>query len=53
MHKSDKINKNWPIENVMVEDKVKSFYFYVQKDIAMARNANYGFMILNGAEKRT
>lgn len=44
---------NWPIENVIVEDKVKGFDFYAQKDMAMAKNADYGFMIWNGKSKGT
>lgn len=44
---------NWPIENVNVDDKMKGFNFYVQKDIAMAKNADYGFMIWNGKSKGT
>lgn len=44
---------NWTIENVAVDDKIKGFDFYAQKDIAMARDADYGFMIWNGKSKGT
>lgn len=44
---------NWPIENVLVDEKVKGFNFYAQKDIAMAKKADYGFMIWNGKSKGT
>lgn len=44
---------NWPIENVTVDDKIKGFDFYVQKDIAMAKKADYGLMIWNGISKGT
>ena len=44
---------NWPINNIVVEDGVKGFDFYRQKDIAMANEADYGFMIWDGKSKGT
>ena len=44
---------NWQVENVNVDEKLKGFDFYAQKDIAMAKNADYGFMIWNGKSKGT
>lgn len=44
---------NWPIENIDVDNKIKGFDFYVQKDIAMAKGADYGFMIWNGKSRGT
>ena len=44
---------NWKVENVAVEGNRKNFDFYVQKDIAMANQADYGFMIWNGESKGT
>ncbi len=44
---------NWPIENVVVANKVRGFDFYAQKDIAMSKSADYGFMIWNGKSKGT
>ena len=44
---------NWPINNIVVEDGLKGFDFYRQKDIAMANEADYGFMIWDGKSKGT
>ena len=44
---------NWKIENVIVADTVKGFDFYAAKDLEMARQADYGFMIWNGESKGT
>ncbi|MDD3200197.1 MAG: hypothetical protein PHV71_08105 [Eubacteriales bacterium] len=44
---------NWPIENVVVANKVRGFDFYTQKDVAMSKSADYGFMIWNGKSKGT
>jgi len=43
----------WQIENVNVKGKLKGFDYYAQKDIEMAKNADYGFMIWNGKSKGT
>ena len=44
---------NWSIENVEVKDNVHGFNFYAAKDIKMAEDADYGFMIWNGESKGT
>ena len=44
---------NWNIENVSVGDKIKGFGFYAAKDLEMAKQADYGFMIWNGESKGT
>ena len=44
---------NWPIHSVPVASGIKGFDFYRQKDIAMAREADYGFMIWDGKSKGT
>lgn len=44
---------NWSVYAVPVESSVKGFDFYRQKDIVMAENADYGFMIWDGKSKGT
>lgn len=44
---------NWQVEKVEVTDKVTGFGFYAAKDIKMAGDADYGFMIWNGKSKGT
>ncbi|MCB8814768.1 hypothetical protein [Desulfosporosinus shakirovi] len=44
---------SWNVVNVEVEKKVKGFDFYAAKDIRMAEEADYGFMIWNGKSKGT
>lgn len=44
---------SWNVENVEVEKKLKGFDFYAAKDIRMAEEADYGFMIWNGKSKGT
>lgn len=44
---------NWPVHNVEVQENIKGFDFYIQKDIQMARDADNGFMIWNGKSKGT
>lgn len=44
---------NWNVENVQVDVSLKGFDFYKQKDIAMANNADYGFMIWDGSSRGT
>ena len=39
--------------NVKIDDNVKGFDFYAAKDLAMAKAADYGFMIWNGSSKGT
>ena len=42
---------NWDVVNVKVSDNVKGFDFYAAKDLEMAKQADYGFMIWNGKVK--
>lgn len=44
---------HWHVENVEVDNSAKGFDFYKQKDVAMANNADYGFMIWDGKSKGT
>lgn len=44
---------NWPVKNVPVADSVRGFAFYRQKDLAMAQDADCGFMIWDGKSKGT
>lgn len=44
---------SWKVINVEVEKKLKGFDFYAAKDIKMAEEADYGFMIWNGKSKGT
>lgn len=44
---------NWSIQKVDVDKKIKGFQFYSQKDLQMAIEVNYGFMIWNGKSKGT
>ena len=43
----------WNVERVDVEKNTKGFDFYAAKDLAMAKTADYGFMIWNGKSKGT
>ncbi len=43
----------WPVKAIQVPPNVKGFNFYEQKDIAMADDADYGFMIWDGASRGT
>ncbi len=43
----------WNVENVEVTSTHKDFSYYSQKDIAMARAADCGFMVWNGKSKGT
>lgn len=43
----------WPIKNVPVEKGISGFDFYTRKDIQMAADADYGFMIWNGKSRGT
>ncbi|ODA41611.1 hypothetical protein [Desulfosporosinus sp. BG] len=44
---------SWKVVNVEVEKILKGFEFYAAKDIRMAEEADYGFMIWNGKSKGT
>ncbi|MCL2099204.1 MAG: hypothetical protein FWH24_02050, partial [Oscillospiraceae bacterium] len=44
---------NWEIKNVAVDNNIKDFNFYSAKDLEMAKEADYGFMIWNGESKGT
>jgi len=44
---------NWPVRSIAVADDIKGFDFYVQKDLAMADEADLGLMIWNGESKGT
>lgn len=44
---------NWSVRNVTVPSYIRGFDFYKQKDIAMANEADYGFMIWDGESRGT
>lgn len=44
---------NWKIENVEVKKKIRGYDFYAAKDLKMAEDADYGFMLWNGKSKGT
>lgn len=44
---------NWTIKSVSVNSSMKGFDFYRQKDIAMSKDADCGFMVWNGQSKGT
>lgn len=44
---------NWNIRNITVPSYIRGFDYYKQKDIVMANEADYGFMIWNGKSYRT
>ena len=43
----------WKIKSINVPSYVKGFDFYKQKDIEMAKNADYGLMIWDGKSRGT
>ena len=43
----------WNTKNTTVSDSVSGFDFYKQKDLAMANDADYGFMIWDGNSRGT
>lgn len=43
----------WPTMNVAVESNARGFDFFRQKDVAMAKDADLGFMIWDGNSKGT
>lgn len=52
----DKVRNNigdWPMVNIQVSDGTTGFEFYRQKDMAMAKDADYGIMIWDGDSKGT
>ena len=44
---------NWSVESVSVPENTVGFDFYAAKDIAMADDTDYGFMIWNGESRGT
>lgn len=44
---------NWEVKSVPVEKSVHGFAFYAEKDRAMAKDADVGFMLWNGKSKGT
>jgi len=44
---------NWEILKVDVPTQLRGFNYYAAKDIAMANDSDYGFMIWNGESKGT
>lgn len=43
----------WPVKNVPVAPATRGFEFFWRKDIAMANDADMGFMIWDGKSRRT
>lgn len=43
----------WNVKNIVVPNNIRGFDFYCQKDIAMAKEANMGFMIWDGKSRGT
>lgn len=44
---------NWNIRNITVPSYIRGFDYYKQKDIIMANEADYGFMIWDGKSRGT
>ncbi len=44
---------NWPTQQVQPGSGQRGFLFYVAKDVAMAKEADYGFMLWDGKSKGT
>lgn len=44
---------SWKVENIHVNNSIKGFDFYKQKDETMAKNADYGFMVWDGKSRGT
>lgn len=44
---------NWKVNGISASSKAKGFDYYAAKDLKMAENADYGFMIWNGKSKGT
>lgn len=43
----------WKTKNILYSSTIKDFKYYTIKDYAMAKDADYGFMIWNGRSKGT
>lgn len=43
----------WEVIKIDIDNRIKGFDFYAAKDLAMAKEADYGFMIWNGKSKGT
>ena len=43
----------WPVKNIPVAPAARGFEFFRQKDIAMANDADIGFMIWDGKSRGT
>jgi len=43
----------WDVISIQIGNQIKGFDFYAAKDLAMANEADYGFMIWNGKSKGT
>lgn len=43
----------WEVVNIEIAKNIKGFDFYAAKDLAMAKETDYGFMIWNGKSKGT
>ena len=44
---------DWEVVSITVDENVYGYEFYKQKDIAMANDSDYGFMIWNGKSRGT
>lgn len=44
---------NWQVKSITVDNNIKGFDFYAQKDLEMVKDADMGFMIWNGESKGT
>ena len=43
----------WEVISIQIENHIKGFDFYAAKDLAMANEADYGFMVWNGKSRGT
>ena len=44
---------NWPVRHIVSRQNERNFAFYATKDLEMAKEASYGFMIWDGKSKGT
>ena len=44
---------NWTTQNIKCDVKKRDFHFFACKDLAMSKEANYGFMLWDGISKGT
>ena len=44
---------HWQVKNITVPSYLRGFNFYEQKDVAMAKEADFGFMIWDGKSRGT